>query len=296
MAIHNQIFLYAQATEKPSITKKEDGSYIQGIVNLTVAPGSRDIEENVKGKKKLFHVEFSRLPVYSGNPTIVETMDQIQAGDIILIKGNLITRNVTKKKVCPKCGTPYTKAGVLTFVNPIHLSIEQTNLSIEEGEEWLKSHCEVSNVATLIGTICVNPEITAQTKRSMIVSFPLAIDRKFYIASENPETRTDYPYVQVYGKEKGNDVMLRCHAGTEIFVDGIIKTRKYKQMEFPCANKECDYKIPWNDWTIDVVPFALEYMNNWKTDEDIAKEAAHEHEKIFGSSHCESKKETENIE
>lgn len=283
MAIHNQVILYGMATEEAKIITKETGEYIQGSINITVAPGERQIDDVKKGQKGLYKVEFFKIPIISGNAHIVERMSHIKPGDIIFIKGNLITKNVTKKKVCSQCGTPYKKEGVLTFVNPIHLSIERTNLSVEEAEMALKEYCEVSNIATLIGTICKDPEIKSTNKRSMIVSFPLAIDRKFFIETDNPETRTDYPFVQVYGKEKGNDVLKRCHAGTTIFVDGTIKTRRYKKMQFPCENPECNCMIDWNDWTIDVIPFALEYLQDWKTDEDIAKEAEELHKQIFSS-------------
>lgn len=287
MAIHNQIFLYGLVTDPAKIIKSDDGAYVQGSINITVAPGKRQVEDVRKGQKGLFKVEYAKLPVLSGDPSVIEKMAETKAGDIILIKGNLLTKNVVKKKLCPKCGTPYKKDGVLTFINPIHYSIEKTGLTVEESELELREYCEVSNIATLIGTICRDPEIKSANKRSMIVSFPLAIDRKFFVKSDNPENRTDYPYVQIYGKEKGNDVLKRCHAGTEVFVDGIIKTRKYKTMQFPCENPDCNEMINWNDWTIDIIPFATEYLRNWKTDEDLAKEAAEKaqslHESIFGA-------------
>lgn len=285
MAIHNQIFLYGMATDPAKIIKSESGEYIQGSINLTVAPGKRQIDDVKKGQKGLFRVEFSKLPILSGDPHIIEEMANTKPGDIVLIKGNLLTRNVVKKKICPKCGTPYKKEGVLTFISPIHYSIEKTDLTLEDSEMELRNYCEVSNIATVIGTICRDPEIKSANKRSMIVSFPLAIDRKFFVASDNPENRTDYPYIQIFGKEKGNDVLRRCHTGTTIFVDGIVKTRKYKKMQFPCENPDCDQQIDWNDWTIDIIPFALEYLSDWKTDEELAKEEAEKaksiHESIF---------------
>lgn len=271
MAIHNQIILYGQITELPRIIKKDDGSYVQGSGSIVTMSGQRTVD--IEGRKsKLAKISHTKLPVVSGNPDVVEIMDKFKVGDIVFIKGNIITRNFTKRTTCKSCGSPYTKQGVITFINPIHVTVEKSGMTIAEGEEYLKNYQEVSNVATIIGTLCRDPEITASGQSSMIVKFPLAIDRKYFIADDNPETRTDYPFVQVYGKQTGQDVLKRCRTGTVVFIDGTIQFRKYNKMKFPCQNPDCNSEVDWTDWALDIVPYALEYLSGWKTDEDIEKE------------------------
>lgn len=272
MAIHNQIFLYGQVTELPRIIKSEENHYIQGSGKLTIISGKRNV--NIDGTHaKHMRAEYNELPIATGNPELIKVMDEVKIGDILLIKGNLITRNVKKVKKCPACGYPYEKLGVITFINPIHMSIEKSGLSIGEGEKILKEYAEVSNVATILGTICKTPETSVKTAKNMIVKFPLAIDRKYFIADDNPETKTDYPVVHVHGKEAGEDILKRYTPGAEIFVDGIIRFRKYKHQQYPCQNPDCNEFVPWDDWTLDIVPYAVEYIRGWKTDEDIENEA-----------------------
>lgn len=271
MAIHNQIILYGFVSDPARIIKQDDGTYIQGGISVLTAPGKRTL--SVSGRASRFvKLEYATIPVYTGNPDLIETMDELKKGDIVLIKGNLITRNITKTKKCDVCGTPYIKKGMLTFVNPIDLNIEKRGLSEAEGEMELKKHCEISNVATIIGTICSPPTVTSETKYDKIVKFPLAIDRKFFIKEDNPETRVDYPVVQLHG-ENGEDALKRCHPGTKVFIDGTIQFRKYKEQLHDCQNPECKNQIKWNDWTLDIVPYDLEYLSDWYTDEDLSKMA-----------------------
>lgn len=272
MAIHNQVFLYGQITQLPRIIKDEQGNYVQGSGKLTIVSGKRNV--NIDGThSKHAKIEYGELPVATGNPELVETMDNIKIGDIVFIKGNIITRNVKKIKKCPSCGAPYEKLGVITFINPIHLSIEKTGLTLDEGETLLKNYGEVSNVATILGTICKAPEVTVQTKKNMIVKFPLAIDRKYFIADDNPETRTDYPVVHVHGKEAGEDILKRYQPGAEVFLDGCVQYRKYKHQQYPCQNPDCQEFVPWDDWTLDIVPYAIEYIRGWKSDKQLEEEA-----------------------
>ena len=270
MAIHNQVILYGLVSELPRVVKQEDGTYLQAIGPLVTISGTRSI--NPDGKKgKFLKSSLTKIPISTGNPELVKAMDEWKVGDLVLIKGNLITRNFHKTKKCEKCGTLYERNGTLTFVNPIHISIEKTGLSKEAGEMLLREYCEVSNVATIIGTVCSDPAISLQNGRDMIVHFPLAIDRKYFIAEDNPENKTDYPVVQIYGKEKGTDVMTRCHTNTSLFIDGTLRYRKFKPIQYECPNEDCDGLIEWQDWTVDIIPYALEYLSNWETDEMIAK-------------------------
>ncbi len=280
MAIHNQVILYAQAAGMPAITKNDEGELVHGRLVVTVAPGQRDSGMKVR-KRDLVKVRFGDLPIITENPDMLKVMDTIEEGDILLIKGTLTTKNAIKRKACPECGKMHVKQGTTTFVHPIHMYVEKKKLSKEEGAELLKLNCEMSNLVTIAGTICnENPEIIMNNRHVSMAQFQLAINRKYFIAADNPETKTDYPWVKVYGREKMEDVLLRCSQGTEVLVDGFIQVRKYPELLIDCDDPMCPGQIQWNDWTIDLIAYSLEYLNHWKTDEDIAKEKTAEAEKI----------------
>ncbi len=280
MAIHNQVILYAQVTKPPTITKNDDGEYIRGNLAVTVAPGQRETGMKVR-KRNLVKVRFGELPVITENPDMLKIMDGFHVGDVIILKGTLTTKNVLKKKACPVCGKEHRKEGTLTFVHPIHMHIEQKGLSAEEGAEILKHNCEISNLVTIAGTICnTKPEIVISNKHMSMVQFQLAINRKYFIAADNVETRTDYPWVKVYGKDKVDDIILRCKQGTVVLIDGFLQVRKYPELIIDCDDPICSGQIKWNDWTVDLIAYEVEYLNNWKTDEEIAKEKEEEAAKI----------------
>lgn len=266
MAIHNQIILYGKVCGLPMITKDDKGNPIRGHCTLLVAPGERD-ELMSKREKNLKKVRYCKIPILTGNPQLIQLMDSFQDNDLVLIKGNLTTRNVVKKTTCPDCGEVYSRQGMLIFVTPIHMSIERTGLSKEEAEELVKEHCEISNVSTILGTVAgeirkVNPALA---------KFQLKIDRKYFIADDNPETRTDYPWVSVRGRERVDDLMKRCGKDTVILIDGVIQTMQDKKKTVAC--EKCGKALPWKDWTVDIYSYALEYVANWKTDEDLEQEA-----------------------
>lgn len=273
MAIHNQIILYGKVCGLPVITKDKDGEPIRGRLTLLAAPGQRD-ELLSKRERNLKKVKYCKLPVLTGNQHLIQMMSQIKENDIVLIKGNLTTRNVIKKTVCPDCKEIHSRNGMLIFVTPIHMSVERTGLSAEEAEELVKEHCEISNVATILGTVASK----IQKINPALAKFQLAIDRKYFIADDNPETRTDYPWVSVRGREKVDDLIKRCHPNTVLFIDGIIQTMQDKKKTVTC--EKCGKAMPWKDWTIDIYSYAHEYVANWKTDEMLAKEEEEKAKKI----------------
>lgn len=282
MAIHNQIILYGQITAKPRITKDENGNYMKGFCSITVAPGTRDFGL-LKNKKNMSEVQFCKIPIITGNPDRIAEMDEFEIGDIVLMKTTFVTRNIVKKKQCPVCKTVLKKRGLQSFANPIHISIEKRGLSIEEGEMYLRRHCEISNVATIMGTLCRDPEIVYDDKRGTMAKFQLAIDRKYFIADDNIETRTDYPWVKIHGKERVDDIMLRCRQNTVVFIDGFIRVVKPDDIVVDCPNPTCSSQMTWNDWAMEIVPYAIEYIRNWVTDEELIKEEKKEDNEILQS-------------
>lgn len=273
MAVHNQIILYAQIQRKPLIYKDDTtGEYTQGNLSVTVVSGQRETGLYTRKTDVLNNIHYFNVPVFTGNPAMIKLMEPIEMGDIVFTKGNLTTKNIIKSKKCEKCGTEHIKNGTLTFVTPTHIEIVKKGLTMEEGAEKLRFNNEISDLATILGTICSPPEIVVDNKRAQVAQFQLAINRKYYIPDDDVENKTDYPWVKVYGREKVDDVMKRCKVGTVIFVDGFIKVRKYPELTIKCDNPECDGVIKWRDWTVDILAYAVEYCNNWKTDEDIAKE------------------------
>ena len=269
MAIHNEAILYG-IVEKNPIISVVDGKPAKGSAYITVIKGERTTGEQDKREKRKFTrvYNYTPLPILTRNPDVLASMKDWKLNDLVLIKGNVVTANVTKDAICPHCGEVYHKAGgVITYINPIHASVEKSFVKKEDAVEELKDHSELSNYVTILGTVCKNPEPTEQWDNC--IRFPLAINRKYFVPGDNPEDYTDYPWVHCYG-EKNLSAAERCQVGTSVFLEGTLRVRKYPELQVVCES--CGKPFKWKDITIDFIPYAIELLNNFITEEQIEEE------------------------
>ena len=282
MATHNEGRFYGIVEKRPKVFI-DDGVYIKGTGFITVLKGDRKTGETVRKGKKGFEkvYEYTPLSIISKDPEILDNMKDWKENDLVLIKAQVITTNVTKKQKCPHCGEVYEKEGaVITYLNPVHVSVEKSFERKEDAIEELKRHAEISNQVTVIGVVCADP--ISMGDYDECVKFPLATDRKYFVASDDPETRTDYPYIHCYG-EKNIDATKRIMVGTDVFIEGTLRLRKYPPLEVTCQNPVCKKTFTWTDFTMDVVPYAIELLDRYKTDEMLKEESDKEVDDILAS-------------
>ena len=271
MAIHNEAILYG-IVEKTPIVSVVDNKPVKGSAYLTVIKGDRTSEDHEKKKGFTKVYNYTPLPILTKDPDVLDSMKDWKINDLILIKGNVITANVTKDAICPHCGEVYHKEGaVITYINPIHASIEKSFSNKDKAVEELKNHTELSNYVTILGTVCKTPEATETWDNC--IRFPIAINRKYFVPGDDPEDYTDYPWVHCYG-EKNLSAAERCQVGTNVFLEGTLRVRKYPELSVVCGG--CGKTFPWKDITIDFIPYAIELLNNFITDEMIEEEEKEE--------------------
>ncbi len=267
---HNSVFMYGQVVNSPRIFRNNDGEFVKGICSVNIIRGTRDYGDNSYGRLK-----YDVPIVMSGNPEIVKEMATWKEYDMVEIKGAITTKEVNKSTICKVCGHKDVLEGNVIFVNPIYASLRETGITKEEGLELLKKRCEISNMVTVIGTLCREPE-TYTSKKVTITQYNLAVMRKFRIREHPDEERTDFPWVKSYGKNAIDDAKA-LRLNSKVFVDGHLQARTIER-KTTCS--KCGHVYSWEDNALEIVPYAVEYLQDFNTLKEIEEKESEEAEKL----------------
>jgi len=249
--------------ELPTIvTDDRNGQFVFAKGRIKTIRGVRRFGE------KTSNIKYDNPLIYTVNPEMCQKMATWQIGDLVEIKGALTTKDINKCTNCPVCKQKNSQPGNAVYVTPIHCSVREHGLSSEEAVAKLKDLCEISNNITLIGVVCREPQLYQTRNRSKITSYQLAVRRKFKILEDLEENRTDFPWVKSFGGIGLNDAMT-LKKGTYIFLDGWLQSRKFER-ETTCEHCGSSYK--WIDWALEIIPYACEYVRNYKTIEELKDE------------------------
>jgi len=255
----------------PRIYRDDYGNPLRGMCAIKIIRGVRDFGDN------LSHIKFDCPVIMTGNPSQVEEMAKWKENDMVEVKGAVTTKDINKSTTCEQCGHKSVEPGNLVFISPIYMERRETGITKEQGLDLLKKRCEISNVATLVGTLTKDPEVFTTPNGLQITQYSLAVMRKFRIKEDAAETRTDFPWVKSYGKQAELDSKA-LRQGSSVFVDGMLQARDVTR-KTSCPN--CGHEYTWNDTALEVVPYAVEYLKNCLSIEDIiAMDEAKEEETI----------------
>ena len=271
MAKHNNVFLYGQVLETPRIITDKDGNYVRGMCAINIIRGVRDFGNHVDNLK------YDCPIILTGEPDKVKEMSTWNKYDMVEVKGPITTKEVTKGAICKHCGEKTSTDGNIVFVSPVYLAVRETGLnSTEEGTNYLKRRIEISNCATLIGTLCRDPETFRTNEGLSITQYQLAVNRKYRIKDDVAENRTDYPWIKSYGNIAIEDAKY-LKTGTVVYIDGMIQTREVTRKTV-CAS--CGEEFEWHDSALEVVPYAVEYLQNFITPEEYEAKMSEENESL----------------
>lgn len=264
MSRHNEIILYGKMHKDPLIRMREDGSFIMARFSLDTIIGDRDMDFYIDKLK------YQQPWFLSRNPEIIKHLTQYHQNDMIFIKGVLTTQEIIKRPMCPSCKAPIPieKANA-TYITPIFIKRIEQNVTEEQALELLKNSCEISNQATIIGTLCRNPESFTSKRGKMTTNYQLAVNRKYYIKEGDPLVRTDYPWVRSFDKIAKNDADA-LEINSEVLIDGFINSR-IPTRKLTC--QACGHSFEWQDLPIlEVIPYSVEYLKNCKSLAEIEEE------------------------
>jgi len=261
MARFNDVILQGINMHDPRIA--EDMS--MGTTQLLVIRSDREVEDNDK-KNRL-----DSPLVMTKDTDIVNQLAEIEENDIIQIKGVLVTKTINKTTICPECGKEFSTPGTIVYIEPINILKIKSCKTKDQAIDMLHSLKEVSNNIKIIGDLCTEPEKVkiVNKKIGSICQYQIAVPRKYRLKNQNDDVDTDYPWVKSYGKNADKD-LEHLQKGAEILIDGYIQARSFTRRT-TCP--DCGKEYEWRDNAMEIVPFATEYLKNYKKTIDATEDA-----------------------
>lgn len=276
MGRQNLAYLYGRVSKKPVISiNKSTGEYNYGMCYIDTVRGLRSVGDDIH------HQKHARPLIMSRSKEILDNMIEWQENDIVLIKGPITSRTMMKKSVCDKCSTTdkptiNENKGNLVFVTPIYVEKIKSYDNKKAADEDVIQNSEISNQCFVIGTLIRDPKLFTTKTGLKIAQYPIAINRKFIIRTDDPSIRTDWPVVKSYGEQAVEDKMfLKFKA--DIMVDGYLQTRTVIRRS-KCPH--CGEYYEWKDRAMELVPYEVEYVAGMRSKEDVERENGQKIEQI----------------
>lgn len=270
MARHNLVFLYGCVLKKPTIVTDDDGNLIYGMGFITVIRGSRKIEDNRDKTRTDSPI------VLSLEPSIVKEMSLWDKGDIVEIKGTIATKNIKKTSECPNCNAKNKNDGLQVYVNPFFIKKRAHCGNKEEAMKLLQENKEISNQVFVFGTLVRDPKKITPKLGLFVTQYMIALNRKYRIRTDDPNIKTDYPWVKNYG-ERALEDKKRLHVGSEVYIDGCLQARSVNRH---CICENCGSKYDWKDRALEIVPYSTEYIGEFYSDEEIKENEHRQYEQL----------------
>lgn len=270
MARINDVRLYGIVAKPPTIHKDEKtGEYLKGFCTIIVVARY----PTASGRPP----KFAYPRILSRNPDRIEEMSRWKTNDIVEIKGSLTTKNMTKAKVCANCGEKIKQPGTVVYVHPIFSEVRKSNLTQEEALKEINTNAEISNSVVLMGVLCSEPKAYVNNKNGVrLTTYQLAVKRRFRIAEDPAETDVDFPWVKSYREQSVEDIKS-LRKGSVVLIDGKLQVRE-RDVKSECP--KCHAEVPGKDYSMEVVPHAVEYLRNYYTPEEIHQREAESLEKV----------------
>lgn len=273
----NHIAQYGFLEHKPYITiDQSSGEPVSAICYIHVVRGYRDDHSG-----KLFMQHDFPL-VIALEKKIINEMATWNEFDVVNIKGMITSKFMDKPSFCPNChdesGSPTKNIvrGILMYITPIFAQRERSCANKKEALERIINAREISNTALIDGYLIKDPTYFKTKAGTIVTQYQIALDRKFRIRTDEPNIRTDWPWVKSYGTQAIEDKM-RLHTGSQVYIDGVIQARTvHRKTKCKC----CGEIYPWEDRTLELVPYDVEYVTNYLTDEELEVEKGQNAEDI----------------
>lgn len=283
MARQNLVMIYGRVATAPRIVKQnETNEYVIAIARIETVRGKRSTHEGVVRRKNN-----DTLILITREPEQCAEIETWQENDVVLAKGMLASAETARKSFCPYCksknvdgeetATETITRGLDIYVN----LIEGTKIkSFPDKESAMKDvmNCkELSNQLYITGSVRTKPKIFYTKKHTMITQYQLDISRKFKVRLDDPGKREDMPWVKSYGEIAFEDNLRIIQAKTEVQIEGYIQARNVKRTtKCPVCGKFHTFM----DEVMEIVPYSVDYLREYKTDAMLEAEKQEDIETI----------------
>lgn len=264
MAKENLSILYGYLNDKPKIYTDKEGNLKKALFSLTVIRRFNTLNLNVTN-----NIRYDCVLVKTSNVEHIKEIAKLKSKDMVFVKGVLATLNVKKITRCPNCNKEHISIGSQVYVEPIFIETRERNVQENEYISLLQNNNEISNILVCIGTLCREPAYYRDEETGFnTIRYQLAVNRKYRVLEDPAEKTTDYPWVKSFGNQAVKDCE-KLHISSKILIDGCLQAREFLRK----TECECGEEYEWQDNTIEIVPYSIEYLSNCNmTEEEIQEE------------------------
>lgn len=257
MARINEVRMKGVILSDPKIIKDEETNYARTY--MVVARDYRRVDNGIH------HMETDRPFVITTEPFLVEEMEKVNAGDIVDVKGVVVTRMINKTSFCANCNIENKVPGMITFVTPMFIEKCGHVDSLDECQEYLSRIRPISNNVDVYGRLTRDPKKISPKNGLTVTQYQIGVKRNYKIKDDPPEIDSDYPWIKTYGKMAEED-RCRLKEGSIVRLDAYLQTRNVQRYTV-CPH--CGTKYYWKDKAMEIVPYDIEYVRDYRSDEEI---------------------------
>lgn len=288
----------------PSIQTK-DGQVVQMAVPLVVMNGTRSYgEKSYKNMQsgEIVNKGYDNVWILTKDEGFMSLIQGLKLYDTVMVKGAVRVTSVKKKTLCPECGQKHVFQSTKTTIYPIFMhkvssvadkykvdsfapgsiTPEKEAKLKQESMDELNEFIEVSNVVRLIGVVCKEPDLYQRDSDGRpILTFPLAVKRKYFVPEDDMSINVDFPYIKLYGSRAKQHYGI-LHKANLIMIDGFVHSRSILR-KITCP--KCGTVYTTSDNISEIIPYSIDYIRSNISDTEFGgnNDAALYRPQIVGS-------------
>ena len=240
MARENSFNFFGEVANAPVVLFNEEAKTYR--VTFTI----RTIRKNGRN-------DFPKISVYSLDEAMAKDyVKRLHQGTYVQVRGMISTKMVKKPVKCESCGevnmVSTLQTEIISYGKPFILQerIDPSDIA------------EYANVGNMIGSLCTEIQRKDSVAGPTAAQFQIAVNRRYRVNELEKGTRTDYPWVKVFG-ETATECLKRLRKSSQIYISGAFQTRDINR-HIRCV--KCEGELVYAERVGEVIPTGVEFLNN----------------------------------
>ena len=209
----NKVSLMGEVDMEPVISDMPSGDK---VANFSLITSEYWVDKNSQKQSKS---ETHNITVY--NQSLIKIVEKfVEKGSKIYVDGTIKTRKHTSSD------------GIEKNITEIVLQNYSHTIKLigESNDEEVKQYQDL-NKATLIGNVGSDPDVRVMPNGGKVANFSLATSEYWMDKNFQRQSRTEWHKIVVYNENLIKLVEKAVHKGSKIYLEGIVKNRKYTSQD-----------------------------------------------------------------
>ncbi len=209
--------------------------------------------------------DYPKISIYSLDEVAAKDyVSKLKPGVFVQLRGVLTTKMIQKPVKCEACGE-------VSMVDTLQCETVSYGKAVVFKEQFNPIDiAEFANVGCLIGSLCTDVQRRDRSGGTAAAQFQIAVNRKYRISELEKGTRTDYPWIKVFG-ETAEECLKRLQKSAQVYITGAFQTRDIER-HVKCS--KCGGYLVYPERVSEVVPNGVEFLNKCLFDKPDSDGAA----------------------